>query len=382
MAINDFVKTFMEVEALKNQQRQIAVLEDNANISRLNSAMDAAAMLIDPEAQRMLAFAFGGDDQLQQYLAQILPQTAPAPGVLAGIGAARGYQSMTPEARQNIEQFGATQEIAGVSPGTMEGDSVLQTIARNAQTIPPEELLDVARGYASRLGAGMGPGQLQRELTVADLSPEDLQAMTYIEGGLSLSEAQKVQMAQFASRLNFDMMDLAQRGEIAMAQLEIQRRSAAGGGSGGAGGASANTLITTLTDMLEVYGNPEKNPTERAVAAQVYNNTLRLLTEMGLFSGAAYVDPDPRNMDSNARTARNILYGAGAGAIAGGLVGGIPGAVIGAGVGGMGGVGWNAATTPVISQELLSNQQGNASVDLNRLLQLYQEELANQQGTP
>jgi hypothetical protein len=374
--IDSFVNTFFAAEDLRNKRQQLELMEQNSMMDRVNVAANISAMIANPEMRQSLGFVVGGDEVLQDEINQMLQAISPGAGVLQRFAAAQGFAALGQQERENVERIGAVQETTGLTPSGVQTENFLEQLM-SFDEADSEELQRLARARRSVLATQQTPGQLARDLTVADMPPEDLETMERIAGGLDLSEMQKNQIAQWAASNHIQWADLAQRGALGTAGLTLQWQLAQMQAESGAMGPqfNPNTLLTTMLQAEERLRTEHKSLSDSQIAnlVTVYNSAADNLSAMNLYPPAVRLDPN--DLGKGLGFLRPFLFGSG-GAVVGAGLGALvghpgAGALIGGAVGGVGGAATGGREEISIPQQggpagippELLNLQGRSTAD-------------------
>lgn len=272
--IQGFVDAFFQAEGLRNQRRELQVLEDNAQAERIQLMSGLATLMVDPEARRSLAFIAGGDQELQDMVIPLLDKIAPGVGAMQRLAAFQGMQRQDQATREGQEDEAASIETTGMT--MLEGFSQglqQQLLSRGIQNASQDELADMARTAFARAGSGMTPGELAEDIVIADTPKDELAAKNRILSGQQLSEFEEEQVSQWAAEMGLNWARLEQDFAMGTAELETRMKVAELAALSSNGELpSPNTLVTTINQSLEALKDPNLTPEASLMHITVVNS--------------------------------------------------------------------------------------------------------------
>lgn len=184
--VQDFIKTYMDVNQLLLQREQVALAQENARIARIGAVQAIGQQLYNRGAIGDLS-ALAGDTGGQGFdLRSILEGSAPAAGVTQRGLEGEGLQAATPEERSRLAAESLTRGATGGGRYQLNTEDFLNHLLQDYN--PTTEMRQrLAAGLASKTATGMGEGQLAVSSALAGLPQPEITEAAGIDAGTRAS---------------------------------------------------------------------------------------------------------------------------------------------------------------------------------------------------
>jgi hypothetical protein len=159
-SMEGFIDTFFQEQALRNQRRQLQVIEDNSRVQRAQVLTDLVRLTTTREGFEAIA-TLSLDPQFAQFAGTLDPTAQ----TLLNQAMASGIAAMEPEEREGVERQAAFRGIAGVSPAAVAEDQFLeQLLGREAS----KQELETWGRMRQAMVAGTTPAAAIEDVAAAD----------------------------------------------------------------------------------------------------------------------------------------------------------------------------------------------------------------------
>lgn len=227
MSVNDFINTYMSVNQLLLQRRQVAMAEENARIARIASVQGISQQFVDRNMIPQLG-QIAGQTGGQFDLTGILEASGQGPGVTQRGLVTEGLAGATPAERERLASEALSRDVTGAGSYQLQTEQVLSNILGGTD-ITPAMRAKLGENLLSRTATGMNTGQLAAANAAAALPGNEQTEGAGIAMGTRASAGEVLNATVQTAGIRAQETGQALNWDIANRNMEIDKQRVAQG---------------------------------------------------------------------------------------------------------------------------------------------------------